>query len=535
MNKDQKLEKIIPKSEVVVDGDLSIEKVTALINLGREEECLDYKEMFDFSSKSTSKKSKVDLVCDIVSMVNTDGGYILIGVSQNENGTFSVKGVDQICLQRITQENIQTWLSSYIDSTPKILVKPIKYEGRDIITICTFRTKIRIPFRCEGGYKSVNRNYVNKFSSGDLFVRHGAKSEKANYEDYVKMSEKIREDERSKILPATGSQNEIIERLDIIIKLLGGEALRVKAINILKGSEEDIEDRVANLLILKNKILMRRLLKKEFDSIIKFLEDQKEVESYEELLENMNRTFVKFLMQLFAIWVTSIEYKSLDLAECLVKSLHKLYYKTNMFNYRFKSNYIDQLWLQSRIIFIVYCLGAFAILKDKPEYAKLLLNKGNPFNEYWKKRSWFRYVLTMLARTKRLEKNFCALAFDFVKDNSYIINMFEEEDEIINTLCQFDFLQCANNLLKRKDTDDYFPSFAGFNKYRIEPVIEKIIETCDKGLWIDKIDKSYCAEIIRTLDKQASEIPRHFLWDLGEWNSKIIVDFLKNYKNKLNT
>jgi len=64
-------EEIRAKTQIVVDGDLSPERMRSLTELGREEERLDYKKFLDISSKSAQKRAKVELVCDLVSMANT--------------------------------------------------------------------------------------------------------------------------------------------------------------------------------------------------------------------------------------------------------------------------------------------------------------------------------------------------------------------------------------------------------------------------------------------------------------------------------
>jgi len=526
---------IIPRIEVIVDGDVSSKRIEALIKLGREEERLDYKERFDFKSKSAAQRSKVDLVCDMVSMANTDGGYILVGVRQKTDGTFSVEGVDKTCLQRLTQENIQSLVGSYTEATVKFLAKPGKYRGKDILAICIFDSPLAVPFRHVGQYQSLNGKSETKFREGELFVRHGAKSERANYEDYIRMIEKIREDERRKVLSSESGQKDMVARLDIIIQLLGGVAPPLRGLGLLDSSEEDIEDNAVRLLAMLNPVLVQRTLRKEFDSITRFLKEQEQTKSYEELIENLDRTFINFLMGLFPVWITAIDYEHINFAREAVEDLHRLYVKTNSIKYTMALDKVDSLWLQSRVMFLVYCLGAFAVVRDKPEFAKLLLNRGNPWDEYWKNRTWFQYVFTMLARKNQLEKKtLLVLVFDFVKDNPYVINMFEGEDEIKSALCQFDFLQCANRIAMSKDLSECYPNFGAYYKVKIEPIVEKIVYNCLNGVWmVPQIDRTFCAEIVDALDKSATDsFGFYYDWDYGEWESKEITEFLKKYRKE---
>jgi hypothetical protein len=305
----------------------------------------------------------------------------------------------------------------------------------------------------------------------------------------------------------------------------------MESIDLVHSSEEDVEDRITQLLTLQNPVLLRHILKEEFNYITTFLEDQKHIKDYEELVENLDQTFIGFLMRLFAVWVTAIEYNNMDLAHQVAERLHKLYVRTSSIDYTVEPKRINSLWLQSQIVFLAYCLGAFAVTGDKLEFAKLLVNKGNPFDEGWRNRTWFRYVLTMIGRTRRHEKkSLCTLAFDLSKSSPYITKQFEGEDELRSALCQFDFFQCASSLAKGEVRDCY-PSFAGCHKFRIEPIVEKIIETCETGKWIPKIEKSTCAKIIDCLDKFADkEFGLYSDWDYGEWRNTQIMEFIKTYK-----
>jgi len=131
------MEKIKSKSKVIVDSDLSKEKIRSLIGLEIEEEALDFKESLDF--KSSQKRSQLELVRDIVAMANTEGGYIILGV---EDKSFKVKGIDDECKKNVTQENLQTWVENYIDGRIKVLCKQITIEGKSIIAIFVDKTKI---------------------------------------------------------------------------------------------------------------------------------------------------------------------------------------------------------------------------------------------------------------------------------------------------------------------------------------------------------------------------------------------------------
>jgi len=201
--------------QIVLDGDLSKEKIEKILSLGHEKNCLDYKEKFDFCSKNALKKSKIDLLCDIISMANGGGGYIIIGVNEDKNtGKFKMVGVNEDNIKKITQENIQSWLEKYAIKTVDFALKVNEINKKNTIAIFVNGSLLPVPFRVDGQYKESNGNEITKFRSGEIFVRHGSKSERANYADIINFMEKVREDERKKGAPIVGRHREMISRLD---------------------------------------------------------------------------------------------------------------------------------------------------------------------------------------------------------------------------------------------------------------------------------------------------------------------------------
>jgi hypothetical protein len=521
-------EEIRSKSQVIVDGDVSDKRVGALVKLQREEEALDYKEALDLGSNVSKKRARIDLVCDIVSMANTRGGYILVGVKENEAGDFSVGGVGQDCIALLGQETVQNWLGNYVDATVGVITRAAKYERQDIVAICVLGNRVPIPFRQHGQYRTRDGSNHTKFCAGDLFVRHGAKSEKANYEDWLRIADRIRHDERANINPEAG----ITSRLDTIIQLLGGAPPTTRVVDLSAGSEEDVEDQVFQLVKVENTLLIKRALRKEFRTILEFLQRLEQSASIEEFREELDRTFVTFLRRLFPVWVTAVDCESIDLARRLVHEAHSLYVGTNNLRFR-RQREVDSLWVQSRIIYVIYGFGAFAVSRDKPEYARLAVEKRNGFDEYYKDRSWFRYILTMLSRGGRLEnKSLLAVALGFLKDNAYLAGQFEDEEKLTSYLCQFDFLQCAYALAQDDTRAACYPSFGAYYKKRTVPIVSKIIETCESGLWLQRVDKPRLAKIIDDLDRYAAkEFGFWFDWDYGQWGADV-GRFLEEYAPK---
>lgn len=516
------------KSQVTVDGDVTDDKLRALIGLGCEEERLDYKESLD--CERGRKESGCELVGDIVSIVNTDGGYIVIGIRDNGDSTWTQVGVDSAVTRLYTDDHINNLLGNYVDGKVKIVVRSTVLDGDTILALYVQRSLIPVTFRCDGNYEDANGKPGVKFHQGEYFVRHGSKSERANREDWHRLSERIRDDERQRGLTSQGRHRELVDRLDLLVTLLGGEPPSMLSLDLLNSTGEDIEDRVFRLQGIQNSRYLLRSIKREFKSINNLAKEKCAEEEDEQLVETLDRYFVRFIRNLVPVWVVAVESEDLKLAEAVADGLFDIYIRAASLEFKTKSRTIGSIWLQQRILYIVYCLGAWSIHENQPESARLLLGKGSPFDYSKPDESWFRYVLTALARADELEnKSLCSAAADFLEEDSYVMILFEGKDEAITYLCQFDFLQCAFTLTQGDDYWDCYPSFGAFYKPRTEPIIIRLIGTYDQGIWLDSMDAKACATIIRVLDTNAGKEFVAFGWTSGIWYDRKITEFMERF------
>ena len=324
---------------------------------------------------------------------------------------------------------------------------------------------------------------------------------------------------------------------------------RFDKINILELSEKELEEKLFEVFNQKNKYLEIRFLKNIFTEIFSFIEkERKNFSDKSSLIDNLNKVLIPYLNRIFIIWKISNDYEALGFAERMVDCLHKLYVGVFV-NLEFDKlrGVFDVFWIQSKIIFYVYCMGAYSILKDKSDFAKLLINKTNPFIEdgsrydFAKNLSWFFYAIVKLNDNQWLnKKSICHTVLKFFENNNTNLDIFAGVKELSDRLCQFDYLQCMNEIInkvilgKEKYYDTVcFPSFGNFYMKRTEPFIEEIIETYEQGKWIPKISKDQLIFAIESLydysEKSFNKNPLKIsCWGKGGWKSKIIKDFMKN-------
>ena len=518
------------KSQVVVDGDVTNEKLQALIDLDIEEEALDYKETLG-CAKERRKESAFELVADLVSMANTEGGYIIVGMRDNHNSTWTKVGVDVAVAELYTDEHINNLLGKYVDGKLKIIVTSTVLGGDTILAICVLRSLIPVTFKCDGNYQAANGKPGVKFHEGEYLVRHGSKSERANREDWRRFTERVRDDERQVGLRSQGRHREIVDRLDLMVTLLGGEPPALLSLDLLESAGADVEDRVFRLQGVQNSRYLLRSLKREFKSINELVKEKCAEEEDEELVEILDRFFVSFIRNLVPIWVVAVESNDRKLAEAIVDGLFDMYVRAASLEFKTKGG-IGSIWLQQRLVYIAYCLGAWAVHENQPTFAKLLLGKGSPFDYAKPDESWFRYVLTELARADQLaNQSICSAVADFLEEDSYVMELFEGKDETLNCLCQFDFLQCAFTLMQTGEYRDCYPSFGAFKEPRTEPMIIRLIESHDVT-WLDGLTEEALAGIIAILDTYAGkEFVRFGGWTRGIWHDRRITEFMDRFKD----
>ena len=324
---------------------------------------------------------------------------------------------------------------------------------------------------------------------------------------------------------------------------------RFDKINILEISEKELEEKLFEIFKQKNSFIETRFLKNIFEQIFSaFKEEKKNFSDKSLLIENLNKVFTPYLDRIFIIWKISNDYDAFDFAKRMIDYLHKLYIDVFVdLNFDELKGIFDVFWIQSKIIFIVYCMGAYSILMDKSNFAKLLINRTNPFIEdgfeynFTKNLSWFYYAIGKLAENNWLIKNsLLHTVLGFLENNNTVLEVFLGTEKLLDKLCQFDYFQCINEVIVKVilGKEKYygrvcFPSFGGFYMKSTEPFIEEIIKTYEQGKWIPKISKDQLISVIESLyEHSENSFNKNPLkisyWVKGGWRSTVIKDFMKN-------
>lgn len=191
----------------------------------------------------------------------------------------------------------------------------------------------------------------------------------------------------------------------------------------------------------------------------------------------------------------------------------------------------DPLGVQQRFLYSAYGVGAIAVDRNWPALARGLVRWPNAAETYWDDRSWIRYVATMLAKQNIVRKSVISSVKEHEPLAQYLGDRLGGEEGAWDRLCQFDFLQCADNVASGGDLRDCFASFSVFRRSRVQPMVERLIDTCADGTWLPVLEGRALAELIAELDNYAGKWAsfENDTWAIDRWSSAKVRMFLTQH------
>lgn len=180
---------------VIVDVPLTPQRLDELLGYRRESAKLDYKRAFD----PGQGREKLEITKDLVAMANTAGGYIVVGAEND--GTLT--GLSEAEVSRLDEAIIRGQVESYIGTSLELFVDVREYEGNRLGVITVLRcSRAPLVFHKDGQYPDAGGRSKTVFSQGDVFVRHGSRSERWNQNDVQAILARAVERERERWLAA---------------------------------------------------------------------------------------------------------------------------------------------------------------------------------------------------------------------------------------------------------------------------------------------------------------------------------------------
>jgi hypothetical protein len=289
------------------------------------------------------------------------------------------------------------------------------------------------------------------------------------------------------------------------------------------------QEHLNQLLERGNNIGFRRYLREApqiFFSHIQNLPNS-ETETIQRLIDDKLKPI---LDKLVVMGITSIEYNIFDIFREVVEVLHTIFTRAYGFDFPKASDsdlHFSVSWLWQEIIVRVFVLGAVLVKQRRFQWIRYLVRQEVSWDEYYRKFYWARFILIVLRTEKRLpKKSLCPPAVELIKNNKHLSSIFfGNEDTIISTTCQFDFLQAINVLQEGKDP---YPSFGAYYNHRTEPIIRELIEKTPAREAIGDTSDHDLAKWIYHLDQYAGmEFFSSASWDSNFWSDRSISEFLE--------
>lgn len=217
---------------VVVEPDLTPQKIAELLGRGRESAKLDYKLTYDPSDTT----ARVELAKDVMAMSNTAGGYLVIGVSDDR----TAEGLTEAAAGSIDEATIRAQVAGYTSARIPIFVdngvvhEKVRFA---VITVLPVRSTL-VVVETVGN----RRDGRAVFRPGDVLVRHGSASERWNQADVDFLLRRVVEHRKEEWLRDFG---------DDLRKLIGTAtppSLGVVTEAAYESSPEDFQELVLSLL-----------------------------------------------------------------------------------------------------------------------------------------------------------------------------------------------------------------------------------------------------------------------------------------------
>jgi hypothetical protein len=547
-------DKIVARSQVVLDGDLSQEKLLALIGLGREEEALDYKRSYDLTGKTT--KDRVEMVRDVVAMANTSGGYIVLGVDERRTGgtlTFEPVGISEDHLKSLDIDRLKPQIERYLNVSVPIRLQLRHLEEHDgrcfALVYVEESPEGPIVMEKDGQYQDDDGGTKEVFRAGDVLVRDGASSRRADQNAMREQVSKMRRRERDRWTEEILGVRELTSRLDRLIDVLGS-GTSVQGAGEAAGRTEPsplhdetnyflgmpaFESVVLEALRADDDIGLRWYVNNAAQTFYRGIEEAAETEDTGEANRIRDNRLEPLLDNLAVLAITCARYQRTQFLRDVRDALYDVYERAHTTDFDRWPLRVElrRTWVWEAVIKRVYTTGAALLWLNLYDEVSQYIRQQILWDDYWRERFWARHALTMRARDRGLTRQgLCALTADFIDKREWFYRVFREnEDNVVSAVCQFDFLQCVHTNDEADDERAAYPSFGIYHNIRTEPILSKIVrDDRVREALLPQMPDNRLASIVKFLDQQAG---REFVafngWDSNYWQDPEVRSFLGRF------
>lgn len=506
-----------PLSRVVLDGDVSEERLRYLLSLGCESPDLDYKGTCDPSLNP----HRVELAKDIGAMMLM-GGYLVIGV----DGQGGPVGLSQDAARRFDEARLVPVLEKYLPAPVVVSSQVWDIQGVPVAIVYVPRARHGgFMFKSLGQYrKPGGKKLVLVFRVGDIFYRNGTRSERLDPIGFEKLlartREEVRQEERHEAqeqLAATiaelraGSQGQQVAQAPspAVTLSLDPDALTAAAIELSRS-----KDHIPLLRAL-------RTARKRVQAVLGDVAWESEVATVAD--------------NLACLGATSLLIEDMSIFDESLQSMVSLYGLGFTEPLRRRGSDAEKLWLL--LARRAMAEGALAVRLGKWSTVRdIVLAPVEGVDVYYT--SWLRHALTMASRAGHMREQIdqgtreLSLILLARADAERLEPLHPDAmpgDEILNSLIQFDFL--ANLISISTDPQhgaNYYPNFAHFFTERTEPIVVRLLKDSPMRFALFPGSDEELAQALLAINSQAGRIGVRFTGWFG-FTNEVIRAFLTSH------
>ncbi len=548
-------DEIVANSRVVLDGDVSKERLLSLIRLQREEDALDYKSSYDLSGRRVTK-DKLSMVADVVAMANTSGGYIVLGVDEDRSGTaaaYQPNGIHEDHLEALDITKLVDQIGKYLDVPVSVILQRYYLDeyGGKCFALVYVEESPRSPIIMNklGQYEREDGQNIPVFKAGDVLVRRGASTTRVDQNDMQDLVSKIRRRERDTWTEEILGMRELTSRLDRLLDVLGegttspgagggsetpGPSYARDETNYFLGASA-FEGVLVEALRADDDIGLLWYVNNATSTFYRVLEEAASSEDLGGVNRIRDNRLEPLLDNLAVLAITCAQYRRHQFLPDVRDALYGIYGRAHTADFdRWPLRVgLRQTWVWEAVIKRVYTIGAALLWLNLYEEVPTFIRQRVLFDDYYRDRLWARHALTMRSRDRGLTRQgLCAVTEDFIRRREWFYGVFrEDEDSVISSLCRFDFLQCVHAVHESDDASAGYPSFGIYHNRRTEPILSEVIrDDRVREALLPQMSDERLATIVKILGERAG---REFVmfdgWDTNSWQDLQVRAFLGRF------
>lgn len=155
---------------------MNTQEFSEIIAFGREQRGVEFKR----GGSRKDKRLLVKVVRAVISMANRrDGGYVIVGVDEDEDKMPVPKGLTAEDLSTWVYDDVADSLSEYVDPNVSLDLKVIEYEMKQFVVLIVHEFE-DLPILCK-------KNYLDVLRAGACYVRTRRKPETVEIPSQVDM------------------------------------------------------------------------------------------------------------------------------------------------------------------------------------------------------------------------------------------------------------------------------------------------------------------------------------------------------------